>query len=245
MTDTDSARTPTNPGPSQRRLSAGRRLYYFAGLPLLRLVLRLLWTSYRVRIIPEDALGTRPPVVDGSVCAPCYWHQHHVMCTYLIRRWIRNGLRVAFLVSDSVDGEVPARTAQAWGAQVIRGSSNRTGAAALRDMRQIAGDGISIVTTADGPLGPKYEFKAGVVLMANLTGSSLLPLACAANRAWYLRRWDDFMIPKPFARVVVGVGEPYRCKKSMQPDEIEAQRSEIQAATMDLLARCETEIGRP
>lgn len=242
MTEPDTTAAPRNAGPSQRRMSPGRRLYYFFGLPVLRTLLRCLWTSYRIRVIPDAALGAYPPTGGGKASAPCYWHQHHVMCTYLIRRWIKGGLRVAFLVSDSVDGEVPARTARAWGAQAIRGSSNRTGAAALREMRQLARDGVSIVTTADGPLGPKYEFKAGVVLMANLTGSRLLPLACAADRAWYLRRWDNFMIPKPFARVVVGVGEPYQCEKSMQPDVIEAERQEIEAATMALMARCEAEL---
>ena len=124
----------------------------------------------------------------------------------MIRGWIHKGFKACFLVSSSVDGDVPARIARAWGAEVIRGSANQTGTLVLRDMRNVLQRGVSIVTTADGPMGPKHEFKAGAALMARISSVPMVPLAAAADRAWYLDRWDDFMIPKPFARVVLGVG---------------------------------------
>ena len=40
------------------------------------------------------------------------------------------------------------------------------------------------------------------------TKKPMLPIACAAKKAWYLGSWDRFMIPKPFTRVVVAVGAP-------------------------------------
>lgn len=228
---------------SQRRMSPGRRLYYFLGLPLLRGVMRLLWWSYRVEKIIGAETAERI-ATDGRAYGPCYWHQHHVLCTNLIRRWIDKGFRAGFLISASVDGEVPARIARAWGAEVIRGSANQTGALVLRDMREALKRGVSIVTTADGPNGPKYEFKAGAVLMARIAGVPLVPLACAADRAWYLHRWDDFMVPKPFARVVLAVGEPVPVPADMPLERIEEFRLEMQQSIMSLMAASEEALGR-
>ncbi len=213
-------------GPSRRRMTIGRRLYYWFGLPLFRCILFLLWKSYRVRPLPgQERLFHEPP---EAGFAPCYWHQDHVLCSYLIRCWLKRGYKAGFLVSDSVDGEVPAQLARSWGASVVRGSANRTGAASMRDIRALFKQGVGLVSTADGPLGPRYEFKPGVVLMARIGQVQMLPMAAAADRAWYLRRWDNFMIPKPFSRVVVAIGEPLMPAPSTQPDDIEHGRLEMQ-----------------
>jgi hypothetical protein len=191
-----------------RELTFARRVYYFLGTPLLRAIFALLSATYRVEKYIGADIADRIVADTGTVYAPCYWHQHHVLCSKLMHGWIDRGFKACFLVSASVDGEAPARIARAWGAEVIRGSSNRTGALALRDMQQMMKNGYSIVTTADGPNGPQHEFKTGAVLMARIGGTPMVPLACAADRAWFLNRWDHFMIPKPFARIALAVGEP-------------------------------------
>ena len=224
---------------SRRRMSAGRRLYYFLGLPVLRGLIRILTATYRV----EKVIGAEyiePYIAGTDVCAPAYWHQHHVIGSTMIRRWIERGFSACFLVSGSVDGEVPERIARAWGAEVIRGSANQSGALALRDQQQMMKNGYSIVTTADGPRGPRYEFKMGTVLMARIAGVPIIPIGCAADRAWYLDRWDRFMIPKPFARIAVAIGEPYPVDRKTPLDELEPHRLAVQQAVMSLMADCET-----
>lgn len=208
----------------------------------MRGVMRLLTATYRYEVIGEERI--EPFINTGAVCAPSYWHQHHVLCSSLIRGWLRRGFKACFLVSASVDGDVPERIARAWGAEVIRGSANRSGALALRDMQAMLKRNYSIVTTADGPRGPKYEFKAGAVLMARIAGVPVVPVACAAERAWYLTRWDDFMIPKPFSRVAVGVGEPYSVPADTPLDEIEDNRLAVQGAVMSLMAECEAALQK-
>ena len=215
-------------------MTPARRLYYFLGLPLLRGLIKLLTSTYRV----EKVIGTEhiePFIVSDQVCAPAYWHQHHVIGSSLIRSWIRRGFKACFLISGSVDGDVPERIARAWWAEVIRGSANKSGALALRDQQQMMKGGYSIVTTADGPRGPKYEFKAGTVLMARVAGVPIIPIGCAADRAWYLRRWDDFMIPKPFARVVIAIGEPVPVPRDIALDALEPVRVNVQEAVMSLM----------
>ena len=215
-----------------------RRLYYFLGMPLLRAVTRLLTLSYRYQVV----IGAEhiEQFLDGeAVCAPAYWHQHHVLCSDLVRQWIKRGFKACFLISGSVDGEVPERIARAYGAEVIRGSANESGSLALRDQHAMMKKGYSIVSLADGPRGPKYEVKSGVMIMARVGGIPILPVSCAAESAWYLDRWDDFMIPKPFSRIVLGVGEPYTIPRGTRLDDIEPHRLNVQQAVMSLMRQCE------
>ena len=229
---------------TRRTMSFGRRLYYALGMPLVRALFYLGSATYRVqKVIGSDVMERIIADKDG-LYAPCYWHQNHILCSNFLRRWIKRGFRACFLVSASVDGEVPARIARSWGAEVIRGSANQTGALALRDMQQMMKRGISIVTTADGPNGPKYEFKPGAVLMARIGHVPMVPIACAADRAWYLKRWDDFMIPKPFARIVLAVGEPVTVPKGTPLNELEEYRLQMQYATNALMAESKQLLGK-
>jgi lysophospholipid acyltransferase (LPLAT)-like uncharacterized protein len=215
-------------------MTPARRLYYFLGLPVLRALIRILTSTYRF----EKIIGTEhidPFIGSDKVCAPAYWHQHHIPGSTLIRSWIKRGFKACFLISGSVDGDVPERIARAWGAEVIRGSANKSGALALRDQQQMMKNGYSIVTTADGPRGPKYEFKAGTVLMARVAGVPIIPIGCAADRAWYLKRWDDFLIPKPFARIIIAIGEPVPVPRDIPLDALEPVRLNVQEAVMSLM----------
>jgi len=225
-------------------MSRGRRLYYFLGLPILRGVIRLLTASYRIETV-IGAERIEPYINSNRVCAPCYWHQHHVIGSTLIRSWVRRGFKASFLVSGSVDGEVPERIARAWGAEVIRGSANQSGALALRDMQRMMKRGVSVVTTADGPRGPKYEFKMGAILVARIAGVPILPIGCAADRAWYLNRWDSFMVPKPFARITIAIGAPCPIPDDAPLDGLESHRTAVQEALMSLMADSENALSSP
>ncbi|RYZ68456.1 MAG: DUF374 domain-containing protein, partial [Proteobacteria bacterium] len=150
---------------------------------------------------------------------PCYWHQHELFCA----RWLldrgEQGLKLGFLISPSVDGEVPAALARRLGAAVIRGSSTRTGARALRDYYQLlVKDQVSPVITPDGPSGPRFRFKTGGIVLAQISGRPLVPMAYAASRAW-LVSWDRFVIPWPFARVAIAIGAPVRVPRTLKVDD--------------------------
>ena len=220
---------------STRRRTLGRRLGYAIGLPVLRFVLFLLNVTYRRKHYLGADITKRIVADKGQAYVPCYWHQQHVICSRLMHDWLKQGFEACYIVSASVDGDVPARIAESWGAEVIRGSAAATGALVLRDAQQTMKRGVSIVATSDGPLGPRFEFKSGTVLMARIGGAPMVPVACATDRAWYLDTWDHFMIPKPFARIVVAVGEPMEVPRGASMEEIEAVRGQMQAAIDDLI----------
>ena len=215
---------------SQRRLSTGRKIVYAIGLPLLRGVLWLLNRTYRVEKIIGSEVADRIIADEGAAYIPCYWHSQQLVFSNVLQDWIRRGFKAGFIISASVDGEVPARLAQSWGAEVIRGSAARTGTLVLRDARTMTKRGVSVITTPDGPRGPAFDFKSGVVLMARIVNARLVPIGYAANRAWVLNTWDRFMIPKPFAKIVITIGEPIEPPRGAALEEIESVRDEMQAA---------------
>jgi lysophospholipid acyltransferase (LPLAT)-like uncharacterized protein len=98
---------------------------------------------------------------------------------------------------------------------VIRGSSSHTGARALRDYYQaLAHDGISPAITPDGPRGPPWKFQPGAILLAQMSQRPIIPMAYAASRAWQIQ-WDQFVIPKPLARIAIVIGEPVYVGKGL------------------------------
>src|SRR5580698_2629719 len=192
---------------SGRRMTRARRLLYAIVVPLGMTLIRLWWLSCRTgRIVGDEhltaALAKAPSLI------PCYWHQHQLFCTrYLLQRRSR-GVMPGWLISPSVDGELGAMMVTRIGARAIRGSSSHTGARALRDYYlALVKDNISPVVTPDGPKGPRFKFKPGAILLAQMSGRPMLPMAYAASRAW-LVKWDKFVIPAPFARIVIAIGKP-------------------------------------
>lgn len=215
---------------SKRRLTPLRRFLYALAAPLGLVVLRFWWKTCRIVQVTgahhlDDALAAAPSLL------PCYWHQHELFCARYLLLQMPRGLKLGFLISPSVDGEVPAMIARRLGAHVIRGSSTHTGARALRDYYQLlVKEGVSPVITPDGPKGPRFRFKPGAILLAQISGRPLLPMAYAASRAW-LVAWDKFVIPWPFARVAVAIGAPVTVPRTFQvndPEEMAALQGQLE-----------------
>lgn len=212
---------------SGRRLTAGRRVVYRALVVLGRLVLELLWRTSRLTVVGEPAL--QAVVAKHGTIIPVCWHQHLLMCgRYLVARRIEN-LKPGFLVSPSLDGEAPSWLAMSYGADVIRGSSTHTGTRAIRHLcKALAKQQLSPLITPDGPRGPRFEFKAGALMVAQLTGAPIVPLAYAARPAKVLRTWDKFVLPSPFARLIVAVGEPMYVPRNLDEAQREVLRIEME-----------------
>jgi lysophospholipid acyltransferase (LPLAT)-like uncharacterized protein len=99
--------------------------------------------------------------------------------------------------------------ARAYGGEVVRGSGTYTGPQAVRALyKQVRGDKLSPLITPDGPRGPRFEFKGGAITIAQLCGVPVVPLAFAARPARVLGTWDKFVLPFPFSRMVIAIGEP-------------------------------------
>jgi lysophospholipid acyltransferase (LPLAT)-like uncharacterized protein len=160
---------------------------------------------------------------------PVYWHQHTLFCVKHLLALRAAGVKLGFLISPSVDGEIGAMIVRSVGGEVIRGSSSHTGARALRDYYQaLVQQNVSPAITPDGPRGPPWKFKPGAVLLSQLSQRPIVPMAYAASRAWKIK-WDRFVIPMPFARVVIMVGEPVYIAKGLDSAALERLQLEMES----------------
>ena len=219
---------------SRRRLTWQRKLLYRLGVPIAVMVPRLLWLSYRIeKVIGEEHIPKL--LAKNTVFLPALWHQHLLVCVKYLRRMHQSGLRLGFLISPSVDGEVAALIVRRIGGHPIRGSSTRTGARALRSIYMAMREQhISPIITPDGPMGPRWEFKPGAIYLARISGAPIVPMAYAATRVRILRTWDNFVLPLPFSRVVVAIGEPIFPKITPDPASVEQVQAELSQKLNDL-----------
>ncbi len=165
---------------------------------------------YRDVCEPGAAPGydTEPPAVYA------FWHRCLLACAWRFRN---HGITI--LISRSFDGELVARTVERLGFVAIRGSSSRDGTAGLRTMYRAYLDGHYCAITADGPRGPAMVAKPGVIQLARLAGTTVGAFYVHPERAWQLRSWDSFLIPKPFSRVTVAWTR-----------QVAAEQADVQAA---------------
>lgn len=185
-------------------------------------LIRLFWHTCRVKRVDgarhlEDRLFKNEPSII------CYWHRHQLFSWRYLYLLLKRGCRIGWLISASVDGEVPTKiAARMGGGQVFRGSTTTRGTEALRGMyKAIVKDKLSPASTPDGPKGPRSQFKPGMAKLAQLTGAPLIPMSWAAKSAWVLNSWDRFVIPKPFTRIVIAIGEPIFVPREADDDGIE------------------------
>ena len=227
---------------SGRRLTRGRLLLYKllvpVGVALIRLVLR--W-SRAVRVIGAERITAALAAAPSFI--PVYWHQHTLFCVRHLLSERGAGLKLGFLISPSVDGEIGAMVVRRLGGEVIRGSSTHTGARALRDYYQaLAHDGLSPAITPDGPRGPPWKFKPGAVLLAQLSGRPMIPLSYAASRAWKIK-WDRFVIPWPLSRIVIAVGEPVYVPKGLDAAGLEGVQLDMERRLRALFEEAQRALG--
>jgi lysophospholipid acyltransferase (LPLAT)-like uncharacterized protein len=194
----------------QRRLTPGRMLLYRVAVALGWTIIRTLWATCRVTHV-SGLEAARQAVRDSRSLIPVYWHQHMLFGARAVLDLRRDGLKAGFLISPSIDGTAPAMLVEKVGGVVIRGSSTHTGARALRDYYEtIVRQQVSPAITPDGPKGPLHEFKPGAIMLAQITGKPILPIAVAAASAIRFRTWDAFELPLPFSRIAIVYGEPVK-----------------------------------
>lgn len=181
-----------------------KKLKIYLSVLIIYTIILVIRRTYRVRYFDganrDEAKKTHPA---GSYCL-ALWHE------YLFAGILTHaGEKIAPLASLSADGEIVTRVMNKLGYRTIRGSSHRGGEAARDELTQFTNEGWFTAITVDGPRGPRRRVKGGVVDVARRTGVKIIPMVAAADREWVMSRsWDQFKIPKPFAKIAVQYGQP-------------------------------------
>ena len=206
------------------------RIGLFAAPFLFRAVSGLLFATCRVTEEGRERYDALRSADKPFIIA--FWHYSLLL---VVHRGRREGKQSVAMVSSSDDAEFVSRILQGYGIKTVRGSRNRRGVAALKEMIKLMRGGRKCgVIVADGSQGPPLQLQPGLVLLASKTGAPVLPVAWAADRYWAFGSWDRTVLPKPFSRIYLRYGEPVPVPAGIKSDELEEVRAQIEKQALAL-----------
>lgn len=205
---------------------AGRTLVAF-GFRLLQLWLLTIRYKFEDR---GDV--TRTPLSQPLIGAA--WHNRLLLLPFMIARFLPRRPGVG-LISKSQDGAWISQVVKRVGFGVVRGSSSRRGASAILELAEVIASGRNVLITPDGPRGPAYRLGGGTILLAQKTGTQILPINLEYSSCWRLKSWDRFVLPRPFSRVRFILGPVESVAPTTTEEEFERERVRIQSAIMALV----------
>jgi lysophospholipid acyltransferase (LPLAT)-like uncharacterized protein len=169
-----------------------------------------------------------------------FWHREIFAATWF---WRKRGIVV--MTSQNFDGEYIARIIGKHGYGAARGSSSRGGAKALVEMRGAMSAGRDSAFTIDGPRGPRFQAKAGSVILAKATGGAILCFHAAVRSAFVFRKsWDLTEFPCPFSRAHMFIAPPIWVAPDADDEEQARKLEEVQSALDELRRRADAWAGR-
>jgi len=210
---------------AEPKFTFGQRLMLAVVPRVVWALLRLVSITWRFEEIAEEGVT---PLIRGRGAGAeifCFWHQCVLPCaTY----YSTTGATI--LISRSFDGELITRILGLFGFHAVRGSSSRGAREGLLGLKNVIESGGPAIFTADGPRGPIYQTKMGPIKLAQMTGARIGAFHLQPERAWTMRSWDRFLIPKPFTRICVSWARWTRVPADLPAEEFETKREELNAA---------------
>jgi len=191
---------------------------------LLYAVIRFYLSLCRVSVTNEHVPHAH--LHGGGKTIAAFWHQRFFGVIGYAKKF--SDYAPSAIISRSADGEMIAQIALRLGFRPIRGSSSRGGRQALRAIVDDLSHNQAAAHAVDGPRGPRCMVKSGLIKMAQLSGAAIFPLYVSMDRAWRLKSWDRFLIPKPFSKIILEWGDPIFVPREMDPDTFEKIRLDVE-----------------
>lgn len=173
-----------------------------------------------------------------------FWHEYILLPLYL-----RGHCSLAMLLSRHTDAEILSHVARHMGFGFVRGSTNRGGVAALRELFR-KGKRMHLTLTPDGPRGPRRQMAPGAVYLASRLGLPIILLGFGYERPWRVRKaWDRFAIPRPHSRARIVVSPEIHVPPDLSRDDQEHFRrrleDDLNAINSEAEAWAESGVRRP
>ncbi len=191
-------------------------------------LIRILGALCRYRIVGEERLFRTMDEGGGVIIA--LWHGRMLLPIYHFRN--RN---ISSLVSLHRDGELITRVVTRLGYIIRRGSPREGGQEGFLAMSRDLKAGKTVSIFPDGPTGPRYNLRDGIIHLGRISGAPIFPLSFSSSSSWRAKSWDRFMIMKPFSRGIICVGEPVKVPRRIGSDkELAKHRRIIRQALIDV-----------
>lgn len=174
---------------------------------------KLVWITSRWEFIGKEY--PTPYWQEKKPMIACFWHGRLLM---MFKAWFSHQ-KLHMLISSHPDGEIIGRVCQHLGYGAIPGSSTRGGKEAFLTILRALKKGESVGVTPDGPRGPRYHVSPGIIKMARLSKTPILPIAYSVKRGIFMKTWDRFLLPFPFTKGVFIYGPVLDVAASSKSDE--------------------------
>ncbi len=213
----------------------------------MSLLLRFWFLFIRTKevILPDS---TKHLIEKGGGFVLAIWHNNMAsLVTYCHKELLKkHGVHISPLASHSKDGEFISQTVAKFGFQTIRGSSSKGGAAGAIALIRAAKQGIVPLFTVDGPKGPLYEVKPGVIEVASLTKLPIVILLTSFDHyIEFQKAWDKHRFPKFAAKQTFLYSEPIPIPQGLSREEILQKTAELQTRMQTLWAELEKRVQNP
>ena len=200
------------------KTSFGQKFIGFLFYSITNFIYRSIQWTYLIESEKSDIFNNQKGMIF------CCWHNRLFLGPHILPR----NRTISALQSSHSDGMVTSTVFEFLGMSVILGSSNKGGMQAFRKMVKCMQLGESIAITPDGPRGPKEKVKDGIIKLAQITNSPIIPLVWSTKKFKIINSWDNFIIPIPFSKGVYSFGKPIYLKKKMNKNEFEISRQKLE-----------------
>lgn len=208
--------------------------------------LNLVYKTNKWVVEPENILDEVRPELPVIVAV---WHGQHVLMPA-----IPIGFTASVMISRSLDGEITARVAEAYGSTPIRASGGRNAKHTLSkgalkgflDMLSALRRGENVLQTADIPKGTPRRAGLGIITLAKKSGRAIVPVAVASSKRWVLpSSWDRTTINRPFGKSAIVAGERIYVPSNANDEEMENCRIRLQVELDRITKRAYALTGNP
>jgi lysophospholipid acyltransferase (LPLAT)-like uncharacterized protein len=189
--------------------------------------LRFLGATTRKRHVGGDALMAYWQRGEQVILA--FWHNRILLMPFSYR-----GQKACIMNSIHRDGEIITRAIRHFGVHAVRGSSTRGWMGGLKGLLDAYRQGYDLIVVPDGPRGPRYQAKSGIVQLARATGAPIFPVTYSAAWKTTIKSWDRLVIPFPFSPVLYAVGTPIFVPRDASNEIMEAKRQELENALITI-----------
>lgn len=164
-----------------------------------------------------------------------FWHEYILFPFYL-----RGHCNLAMLLSRHQDAEILSYGARYMGFDFVRGSTNRGGVTAIRELID-KGQAMHLTITPDGPRGPRRVLASGPIYLASRLGIPIVTMGLGFDRPYRFRKaWDQFAIPRPYSRARAIISDELHVPRDLNRVGIEHYRVQVESVLNCLTVEAET-----
>ena len=206
---------------SRKLNQAGQFLNNLAGLLVSSVVRHWMGTlEYKCAYYDESVDPVKPSYCGQKIYI--FWHEYILFPLYL-----RGNCNLTMLLSRHRDTDILSRMAYHMGFEFVRGSSNRGGVAALRELVRRSRN-MNLTITPDGPRGPRRTLASGPIYLASKLGLPIVAMGYGFDRPWRMKTWDHHAVPRPLSRARAVISPAIHVPADLDRDGMEHYRLQVQ-----------------